>query len=175
MFAKNTIKTTIIMAFFNPLQLALKPLFEQAKAEDELFANEVKTKTESKKKSWEECCEYIMGEAYEYASKHKNGNCGMAGMSDADMIGLIKHYYDEDKIEVKKMSGAKVNVAKASTNKTTSTNNKPDPKKTDEVAVKVAINTKAEEKPKEQPKKEPSKADMKKGADCYDLFSEMFG
>ena len=159
------------MAFFNPLQMALKPLFEQAKAEDELFANEVKTKTESKKKSWEECCEYIMGEAYEYACKHKNGNCGMAGMSDADMIGLIKHYYDEDKIEVKKMSGAKVNVAKAS-NKSAS---KSEPKKTDEVAVKVAINTKAEEKPKEQPKKEPSKADMKKGADCYDLFSEMFG
>lgn len=94
---------------FNPLQLALKPLYEQAKAEDELFAKQVHEKESrtEKPKSFAECCEYIMGEAYKYAKDHKQGNFGMAGMPDADMIGLIKHYYDEDDIKIEKIVDAK--------------------------------------------------------------------
>ena len=98
---------------FNPLQLALKPLYEQAKSEDELFAKQVQEKESrtEKPKSFAECCEYIMGEAYKYAKDHKQGNFGMAGMPDADMIGLIKHYYDEDDIKIEKIVDAKPMVS----------------------------------------------------------------
>ena len=94
---------------FNPLQLALKPLYEQAKSEDELFAKEVQEKESrtEKPKSFAECCEYIMGEAYKYAKEHQQGNFGLAGMPDADMVGLIKHYYDEEDIKVEKIVDAK--------------------------------------------------------------------
>ena len=98
---------------FNPLQLALKPLYEQAKAEDELFAKQVQEKESrtEKPKSFAECCEYIMGEAYKYAKDHKQGNFGLAGMPDADMVGLIKHYYDEEDIKIEKIVDAKPMVS----------------------------------------------------------------
>lgn len=99
---------------FNPLQVAFRPFLEQAKAEDPLFALEVMEKESrtEKPKSFAECCEYILGEAYEYASKHREGNFGLAGMPDEDIPGLIKHYYDEDDIVIRKVGGAKVKVAK---------------------------------------------------------------
>lgn len=99
---------------FNPLQIAFRPFFEQAKAEDPLFALEVMEKESrtEKPKSFAECCEYILGEAYEYASKHREGNFGLAGMPDEDIPGLIKHYYDEDDIVIRKVGGAKVKVTK---------------------------------------------------------------
>ena len=99
---------------FNPLQVAIKPFYEQAIAEDELFAKEVKEKESRKEKpkSLAECAEYIMGEAYRYAEEHKQGNFGLAGIPDEEMPGLIKHYYDEDDIEIYKVSNAKAVVQK---------------------------------------------------------------
>ena len=104
---------------FNPLQLALRPLFEQAKSEDELFAKEVQEKESrtEKPKSFGECCEYIMGEAYKYAKDHRQSNMGLAGMDDKSLIGLIKHYYDEDDIKIEQVSGAKAIVQGAPTKK----------------------------------------------------------
>lgn len=151
------------MANFNPLQLALKPLLEQAMKDDELFAQEIKEKEArtEKPKSWEECCEYILGEAYEYASKHKSGNMGMAGMSDTDLTDLIKHYYDEDEIKIKAVSGASAKVAKVDT------------AKTEKVAGKGQETQKKEEakKPAEQ---KPAKKAKKEDEGQFDLFSEEF-
>lgn len=94
---------------FNPLQMALRPLLDKAMADDPEFAEEVRTKQArtDKKKSFPECCEFIMGEAYKYASEHRVGNFGMAGGDETFIIGLIKHYYDEDEIKIHKFSGAK--------------------------------------------------------------------
>lgn len=93
---------------FNPLQMAIKPLYLQAIASDQLFAEEVRTKEArtEKPKSLAECAEYIMGEAYEYASKHKDGNFGLAGCSDEQIVEMIKHYYDEDDIKIHKVGAA---------------------------------------------------------------------
>ena len=90
---------------FNPLQMAIKPLYERAIASDPLFANEVKEKEgrAEKPKSLAECAEYIMGEAYKYAMEHKFGSFGFAGVPDEDMPSLIKHYYDEDDIKIHKI------------------------------------------------------------------------
>lgn len=98
---------------FNPLQMAIRPLYEKAKAEDELFAQrvqEAESRTE-KPKSLAECCDYIMGEAYKYASEHKDGNFGLAGCSDEQMVGMIKHYYFEDDIVINKVGKASVKMA----------------------------------------------------------------
>lgn len=104
---------------FNPLQLALKPLYEQAKSEDELFAKQVQEKESrtEKPKSFAECCEYIMGEAYKYAKEHQHGNMGLAGCEDSQIISMIKHYYDEDDIKIEQVSGAKAIVQGVPTKK----------------------------------------------------------
>lgn len=99
---------------FNPLQMAIRPFYEQAIAEDELFARCVREKESraEKPKSLAECAEYILGEAYHYASEHRSGSFGFAGMPDADMPGLIRHYYQEDDIVIRKMgAGVKAQVS----------------------------------------------------------------
>ena len=112
--AEETKEDTQSYYKFNPLQMAIKPFYDMAIAEDEQFAQTVKEKESRahKPKSLAECAEYILGEAYEYASKHRNGNFGLAGMPDEDMPGLIKHYYDEDEIVIRKITGAVAKVAK---------------------------------------------------------------
>lgn len=123
---------------FNPLQMALKPLLEQAKEEDEIFALNVEDKEARGSKSFAECCDYIMGEAYEYASKNRQGNFGLAGCDDKQIISMIKHYYDEDNIEIKKVGSAKAKVA----------------------AVKKTENATAPAKPKVVEEPEPTLFDM---------------
>ena len=96
---------------FNPLQLAFKPCYDRAIAEDSLFADMVKEKENrtDKPKSFSECCDYIMGEFYKYACDHKfdNGNFGFGGCDDTKIVSMIKHYYDEDDIVIKKFHDAK--------------------------------------------------------------------
>ena len=97
------------MSNFNPFYYFLRPMLEEEAKKDELFA---KTMTKPNK-SLEECAEYIYGEAYKYAKEHQQGNCGMAGLPDAELISMAKHYYDEDDIKITKPSDAIGKVAKA--------------------------------------------------------------
>ena len=98
---------------FNPLAWAIRPLYEKAIAEDALFAKEVKEKEgrKEKPKSLAECADYIYGEAYEWASNHRQGNMGFAGLPDSEVENLIKHYYDEDDIVIRKVENAVGKVA----------------------------------------------------------------
>jgi hypothetical protein len=102
---------------FNPLVMAIKPFYDKLIAEDEIFAGIVKERESraKKPKSLGECADYIMSEAYNYASKHRNGNYGFAGFPDDDMYRMIRHYYDEEFLEVQKISGAKAVVSSVST------------------------------------------------------------
>ena len=104
---------------FNPLVMAIKPFYDKLIAEDEIFAGVVKERESRKEKpkSLGECADYIMSEAYNYASKHRNGNYGFAGFPDEDMYRMIRHYYDEEFLEVQKMTGAKAIVSSVSTPK----------------------------------------------------------
>ena len=104
---------------FNPLVMAIKPFYDKLIAEDEIFAGIVKEREgrKEKPKSLGECADYIMSEAYNYASKHRNGNYGFAGFPDDDMYRMIRHYYDEEFLEVQKMTGAKAIVSSVSTPK----------------------------------------------------------
>lgn len=65
---------------------------EQRAAEDGLFA----PKFANPKKSVDECCRYILGEA------RKRGTSVV--MSDAEVFGLAVHYYDEENIKIEKVS-----------------------------------------------------------------------
>ena len=119
---KEEYKPNLPVGFsFNPLVIAIKPFYEKAIAEDELFAKEVKEKESraEKPKSLAECAEYIMGEAYKYAKAHQSNGFGLAGFPDEEMPNLIKHYYDEDDIEIKRFNDARVSVAPTATNTAT--------------------------------------------------------
>ena len=112
---KDTYKPNLPTGFsFNPLVIAIKPFYEKLIAEDEIFADVVKERESRKEKpkSLKECAEYIMGEAYEYARTHKQGNFGLAGFPDEEMFTLIRHYYDEEFIEIRKSTGATASGAK---------------------------------------------------------------
>lgn len=97
---------------FNPLQIALRPLFKKAQEEDALFAIEVEEKSarEDKRKSFDECCDYVLGEAYKYAKEHQCDNVGLAFADETMVISMMKHYWDEDDIEITKFGDAKVKV-----------------------------------------------------------------
>ena len=159
---------------FNPLQLALKPLYEQAKSEDELFAKQVQEKESrtEKPKSFGECCEYIMGEAYKYAKDHKQGNFGLAGMDDQGLIGLIKHYYDEDDIKIEKIVDAKpvVKATKTDTKATKETKPKKEerPKETLTAGLTKMIRPKDEKEAKRESKKQA------KAVEVMDMFAGMW-
>lgn len=64
----------------------------QRVTEDPLFV----PKLANPKKSLDECCRYILGEA------RKRGTSVV--MSDAEVFGLAVHYYDEEAIKVEKVS-----------------------------------------------------------------------
>lgn len=155
---------------FNPLQMALKPLYEQAKSEDELFAKQVQEKESrtEKPKSFAECCEYIMGEAYKYAKDHKQGNFGMAGMPDADMIGLIKHYYDEEDIKIEKIVDAKPIVQSTTPAPTTKPKKEERPKETLTAGLTKMIRPKDEKEAKRESKKQA------KAVEVMDMFAGMW-
>lgn len=100
---------------FNPISIALKPFFEQMISADPEFSAQVESKKD--KKNFNELCEYVYGEAYNYAKEHKDGNCGLSFCDDASMESLIRHYYDEDDIKITKVTGATASVSAVKTPK----------------------------------------------------------
>lgn len=80
---------------------AVKTYLDNRASTDELFAK----RYANPKKSIQECCKYITGEAY---AKAKNG---CAVISDEEVYGMAVHYYDEENIEIRKQpAGTKVSA-----------------------------------------------------------------
>ena len=67
------------------MKTAIKNYLDNRARTDELFA----AKYANPKKSIDECCKYITGEAY---ARAKNG---CAVISDEEVYGMAVHYYDE--------------------------------------------------------------------------------
>lgn len=76
---------------------AIKNYLDNRARTDELFA----AKYANPKKSIDECCKYITGEAY---ARAKNG---CAVISDEEVYGMAVHYYDEDDIKIRKAPNAR--------------------------------------------------------------------
>ena len=148
---------------FNPLAWSIRPLYEQAKAEDATFARLVAQKEAraDKPKSLGECADYILGEAYDWAVNHKlTSSFGYSGLPDSEVVRLIQHYYTEENIEIKKITGAKASVATASEKK------KEEPKKAKVVKMQTpATATGLFAQQKQEPKKE---------SETFDLFAGMW-
>lgn len=118
----------------SPKQIIKAYLDERAAADEQFAANYAK-----EKKSLDECWKYIMGEA---RSRAVGGSCCM---SDAEVFGLAVHYYDEDDIQIRPASPAKVKTAAAravdksapqTKRKPAKKAKKPEAKKTVKTAVK---------------------------------------
>ncbi len=78
---------------------AIKAYLDDRAANDPLFAQSYAKPN----KSIGECCKFIMGEVYSMAVKVKGGKA--AGTTDAEIFGMAVHYYDEDDIKIKPISG----------------------------------------------------------------------
>lgn len=181
---------------FNPLVMAIKPFYEKAMAEDELFAKEVREKESRKEKpkSLAECADYIMGEAYKYAKAHQQGGFGLAGFPDEEMPNLIKHYYDEDDIKIHKFNDAKPVVSTTPAKSAKKTAEKPKPvKNVLDITKAIVSATKDDTGKRREKKKDSLKAgfvpmerpatlkDAKKGSreqaksvETIDMFADFF-
>lgn len=76
----------------NPVKDAIQQYLVKRAAEDELFA----VSYAKPKKSLDECWKYILGEM------RKRGTA--VGATEEEVYGLAVHYYDEDDIEVSKVT-----------------------------------------------------------------------
>ena len=162
---KDTYKPNLPTGFsFNPLVIAIKPFYDKLIAEDEIFADVVKERESraEKPKSLKECADYIMGEAYEYARTHKTGNFGMAGFPDEEMFTLIRHYYDEEFIEIRKVTGA---TAKVATSTPAKPKEKPQPPKPKNNVIDItkSITAKPKAEDGKKVKREKKKDNLKAG------------
>ena len=79
------------------MKTAIKNYLDNRAKTDELFA----AKYANPKKSIDECCKYITGEAYARAKD------GTAVISDEEVYGMAVHYYDEENIEIRKAPSVK--------------------------------------------------------------------
>lgn len=78
---------------------AIKAYLDDRAANDPLFAQSYAKPN----KSIGECCKFIMGEVCSMAVKVEGGKA--AGTTDAEIFGMAVHYYDEDDIKIKPISG----------------------------------------------------------------------
>lgn len=79
------------------METAIKKYLDNRAKSDELFA----AKYANPKKSIDECCRYITGEAYARAKD------GTAVISDEEVYGMAVHYYDEETVEIRKVPNAR--------------------------------------------------------------------
>ena len=88
------------MAKNDSFKQAIKAYLDKRAEEDSLFA----PKYANEKKSIDECCSYIIGEA------RKRGNA--VAISDEEVYGMAVHYYDEDDIKINRLpAGEKTSVS----------------------------------------------------------------
>ena len=88
------------MASNESFKQAIKAYLDKRAEEDSLFAPQYA----NEKKSIDECCSYIMGEA------RKRGNA--VAISDEEVYGMAVHYYDEDDIKINRLRSEERRVGK---------------------------------------------------------------
>lgn len=130
-----------------PQQL-VKDYLDQRAAEDPQFAE----KYSNGKKNLKDCWAYIVGEAS--ASAARSGNC--CCMSDDEVFGLAVHYYDEENIRIRPVSGVRTSTSAKKEKPEKSDNTKAGTKK------KTKTNDKSKPATKKPSKKSPKRADEPK-------------
>lgn len=128
------------------MKTAIKIYLDNRAAADPQFA----ARYANPKKSIEECCRYITGEAY---TKAKNG---VAVLSDDAVFGLAVHYYDEDNIDIKRTPSARTSAPQAKLSK--ADREKLQRQAEAEYKAKVAAELKNKELARKAAQKEKAKA-----------------
>ena len=119
------------MEVSNGFKAVIKAYLDDRARDDELFAA-----TYAKQgKSLDECCNYILQEVKK---------SGQNGFADEEIFGMAVHYYDEDDIKVKPLSGVRVSAATTTEKKPAAPEYKPT-KKDRENAKKAAMERLIEE------------------------------
>lgn len=116
----------------------IKAYLDKRAKEDELFAKSYA----KEKKSLDECCLYVLGEALKKSVAY--GRAKASVMDDETVFGLAVHYYDEDNIKVKPLSGVRVSATTSTEKKPAAPEYKPT-KKDREDAKKLAMERLIEE------------------------------
>lgn len=129
------------------MKTAIKTYLDNRAAEDPQFA----ARYANPKKSIDECCKYITGEAY---AKAKNG---VAVLSDDAVFSLAVHYYDEDNIDIKSTPSARTSAPPQA--KLSKVDKEKLRKQAEaEYKAKVAADLKKQEVARKQAQKEKAKA-----------------
>lgn len=87
------------MANNNSFNEAIKAYLDKRAVEDPLFA----PKYANPKKSIDECCQYIIGEAFKCSNSFGGSNMKVGRISDEETFSLAVHYYDEEDIKINKL------------------------------------------------------------------------
>lgn len=128
------------------MKTAIKIYLDNRAAEDPQFA----ARYANPKKSIDECCKYITGEAY---AKAKNG---VAVLSDDAVFCLAVHYYDEENIDIKSTPSARTSTSQAKLSK--ADREKLQRQAEAEYKAKVAADLKKQDLARKQAQKEKAKA-----------------
>ena len=134
----------------------IKAELDRRAAEDAQFA--LKYNDASRKKSIDECVKFIYGEVLNKYIKDRR-NVQVAAPTRDEVFGLAVHYYDEDNIKVRALSGVAVRAA-GSARSTSESRAKKSDKETIKTAPKVAEKApKRESKPKTEKKQKKTVVD----------------
>lgn len=134
----------------------IKAELDRRAAEDAQFA--LKYNDQTRKKSIDECVKFIYGEILNKYVKDRR-NVQVAAPTRDEVFGLAVHYYDEDNIKVRALSGVAVRAAGSARSASESRAKKSD-KETVKTAPKVAEKApKRESKPKTEKKPKKTAVD----------------
>lgn len=128
----------------------IKQALDKHAAQEPAFA----LKLQNKSKSIDQCVKYIYGEVLH---KHVTERRGVqaAAIERDEVVGMAIHYYDEENVTIRPLSGVAGVRASGSVRNTSNSKPKAADKETVATAAKVAENApkrKTEDKPKKQPK-----------------------
>lgn len=139
----------------------IKAELDRRAAEDPQFA--LKYNDTSRKKSIDECVKFIYGEILNKYVKERR-NVQVAAPTRDEVFGLAVHYYDEDNIKVRPLSGVAVRAAGSARSTSESR-----AKKSDKETVKPTQKA-AEKAPKREKKPAAEKKPKQKKTTVDDMF-----
>ena len=134
----------------NTITMSIKEFIEkqlQKRAQEEpQFA----LKLQNKSKSIDQCIKYIYGEVLnKYVKEHRGAQA--AAVERDELVSMAVHYYDEDDIKIRPLSGVAVRTA-GNVKSTSNSRAKKSNRETVKTDVKVAENTPKREAKQPKPK-----------------------
>lgn len=149
------------MSEFPTFKDAVKDYLDKMAADDPVFA----AKLANPEKTLDKCVEYVESEIFHKYIKSGNGRrVAVCEPSPQECFGLAVHFYDEEKIEIRKMDGVgSVSTATPGIALTEEDKAKAREKAIERLAEEEARKIKAEEEKKRQKAKEKREKEEESG------------